>query len=120
MPSRPMSDGHRTRLEGSAEMLTTNSGITPTKPPPMMVGQREPGLLTRFAGRPAMVQTMVDVTTDGAVRTERQREGGGAPRERQPIRTSRWASVVARMGRWLGHPPLEAAPAPAVAAVNPP
>jgi len=68
-----------------------------------------------------MVQTIVDVTVDAAVRTERQREGGGALRERQPIRTSRWASVVARMGRWLRHhPPLEAAPATAVVAVNPP
>ena len=107
-------------------MLTTNSEIglggSPETRQAMIPGQWEPGSLTRFADSPAMVQTMVDVTLDAAGRADRQREGGGAPSERRPVRPSRWAAVVARMGRWgLRQAPREATPATAeVVAVSPP
>ena len=106
-------------------MSTTNNGITsagcPNAVAAMTPGQREPGSLTRFAATPAMVETMVDVTMDTAGRTDRQREGGGAPSERRPYRPSRWATMRARIHQWrLRHSSLEATAAAAVVAVNPP
>jgi hypothetical protein len=104
--------------------ITPNGQIATARSPDallaMIPGQREPGSLTRFAGRPDMVQTMVDVTMDAAGRADRQREGGGAPSERRPAHVSRWAAVLARLQWWrVRHPPFEAPPAPKAVAVNP-
>jgi hypothetical protein len=49
----------------------------------MIPGEREPGLLTRFAVSPDIPCSMVDVTIDAATIADRQREGGGAARKRR-------------------------------------
>ena len=57
----------------------------------MIPGGREPGMLTRFAAEPVIVNDSPR-TMDAATIAARQREGGGAPSERRPPRErSRWA-----------------------------
>jgi hypothetical protein len=71
-------------------------------------GQREAGRLTRF-DMPATSMRALPVgpsTMDAATIAERQREGGGAPSERRPVRhRSRWAILKAALAaRWPFQP----------------
>ena len=78
----------------------------------MIPGQRESGSLTRFASSPQMPDSMVDVTLNAATIADRQREGGGAARERRPSRVRRWTTLVERvrsLWRDRGTPPPLAA-----------
>ena len=69
----------------------------------MFPGRRENGALTRFASGRTGVQTTIDVTVDAALKTDRQREGGGAPSERRPADHSRWQVFLDAVGaRWRG------------------
>ena len=62
--------------------------------PPMIPGNRESRSLTRFAPSPGENHSMVDVTMDAATIADRQREGGGAKRERIPARVPAWRTVI--------------------------
>jgi hypothetical protein len=56
--------------------------------PAMIPGERQPGALTRSPA-PGAINTVGPAqpsTMDAAVTAERQREGGGAPRQRRPER----------------------------------
>lgn len=54
----------------------------------MIPGAREPGLLTLFAVPAAHISTVSNgpSTMDAVTTAERQREGGGAPSQRRPVR----------------------------------
>jgi hypothetical protein len=78
----------------------------------MIAGEREVGSLARFAATPEMAHSMVDPTLDAATIADRQREGGGAPRERRPARVRRWRTLLQRVralwpGRTSPRPPSD-------------
>lgn len=78
----------------------------------MFPGTREPGMLTTF-GAPAasMPGTTEPLTMDAITIAEHQREGGGAPSQRRPVRerggwngSRRWLQGWVASGRALfGH-----------------
>jgi len=73
----------------------------------MIPGQWEPGSLTRFAVRPEVRPSMVDVTIDAATIADRQREGGGFARK-HPARVPPLTALIHRiraMWRIRGTPP---------------
>ena len=62
-------------------------------------GTREPGMLTTFGAPSASTLTFADgpSTMDAVTTAERQREGGGAPSQRRPVRARvRWTGMGGR------------------------
>jgi hypothetical protein len=94
--------------------VPTDASLHGGSSPAMIPGQRETSPLTRFAASRPAVDYPVDVTLDAATVADRQREGGGAPSERGPIRLSPWMALKARF-RALGSREDTAAPAPSTA-----
>ena len=90
-------------------------------PPLMIPGEREPGLPVRFAVSPEMPRSMVDARSiDAATIADRQREGGGAPRERRPARVSRWTMLMqSARALWPGGTSTRVPPARPSLAVDP-
>ena len=90
-------------------MTVTNVQIVGSAHASLMIpGQRESGSLTRFTVSPDVHHFMVDLTMDAATIADRQREGGGAARERRPARVPRWRTLAQRvraMWRVRGTPP---------------
>ena len=68
---------------------------------PMIPGAREPGMLTTF-GVHALVIPDSPSTMDAATIAARQREGGGAPNQRRPVREgSAWKRLGLTLRRFL-------------------
>jgi len=66
-------------------------------------GEHERGTLTRFATLAAHVPVVPDGpgTMDAATIADRQREGGGAPNQRRPVRSGTRRNVVAVAFAWV-------------------
>ena len=63
----------------------------------MIPGARDASALMRFAATREAGGSLVDVTMDAVTIAERQREGGGAERERRPVRVPRWTVFTQRV-----------------------
>jgi hypothetical protein len=85
----------------------------------MIPGPRESGSLTRFTARPEVVHSTPDVTMDAATIADRQREGGGAARERRPVRVPRWRPFMQRLLRMSLPKHLLTSPAAIVVSTSP-
>jgi hypothetical protein len=70
-------------------------------------GTREPGMLATFgAADPSMATVPRGPSTMDAVTiAEHQREGGGAPSQRRPVRAAtRWTGARGSLHQWLQPP----------------
>lgn len=78
-------------------MLFTNDPVVAGRAAQMIPGRRDSGALTRFAAGPEAIRSVGGVTMDAATIADRQLEGGGAARERRPVRVARWTAFIQRM-----------------------
>src|SRR5688500_13308273 len=98
-------NGHEARAGSEASMTVpmTPSGADSGGQRRPVPGEHERGTLTRFATLAAHVPVVPDGpgTMDAATIADRQREGGGAPNQRRPVRRGTRRNVVAVAFAWV-------------------